>query len=83
MKLSPIEARNTYSLDIITLFPTYSADTGLPAKDATSTTTVELLSGLVKKKLALCSHSLTVPELAILFINVYEGIIKGKYLLHC
>ena len=56
--------------------------TGLPTKDATSTTTVELFSVHIITKYALCSHSVTLSELAILFINVYEVITKGKDRLH-
>ena len=54
--------------------------TGLPTKVGTLTTTVELLSGQIKRFAAI---NCTVPKLSILFINVYEGIVKRKDLFHC
>ena len=48
-------------------------NTGIPTKDATSMTTVDLLSSFVLTKLGRCNSSLTVLTFAIQFINFGEG----------
>ena len=55
-----------------------TSTTGLPTKDATLTTTVELLSTLILINYAHCNCYPTVFMLAILFINVYKGYTKSE-----
>ena len=64
------------------LYILFTEATGLPTKDATSTTTVELLSGFILTNYALWSHSLTESKFVILFINAYKDHMKGKDRLH-
>ena len=53
-------------------------NTGLPTKDVTLTTTVELLSTLIFINYVYCNSYPTVLMLAILFINVYKRHTKSE-----
>ena len=53
-------------------------NTGLPTKDATSTTTVQLFSTHILTNYMHCNSLLTLALFAMLFINVSKGHTKSK-----
>ena len=69
--------------EFVTLTDFMISATEFPTKDATSTTTVKLLSSLVLAKLVHKNSSLTVFTFAILFLNFNKALyfrLRPKYL---